>query len=100
MLLDVSSLTYRAFFSMPDTVTSPDGRPVNAVYGYLDMVCEKWHKVFEEWRQLILSRPDSAQDWEVALAKHQPRTVWTRDETTQPVLALLTMDALCDESTR
>ena len=38
LLLDVSSLTYRAFFAMPDTVTSPDGRPVNAVYGYLDMV--------------------------------------------------------------
>jgi len=38
LLLDVSSLTYRAYFAMPDTVTSPDGRPVNAVYGYLDMV--------------------------------------------------------------
>jgi 5'-3' exonuclease len=38
ILLDVSSLTYRAFFAMPDTVTAPDGRPVNAVHGYLDMV--------------------------------------------------------------
>lgn len=38
LLLDVSSLTYRAYFAMPDTVTSPDGRPVNAVYGYLDMI--------------------------------------------------------------
>jgi 5'-3' exonuclease len=38
LLLDVSSLTYRAYFAMPDSVTSPDGRPVNAVYGYLDMV--------------------------------------------------------------
>jgi 5'-3' exonuclease len=38
LLLDVSSLTYRAYFAMPDTVTSPEGRPVNAVYGYLDMV--------------------------------------------------------------
>ena len=38
LLLDVSSLTYRAFFAMPDTVTSPDGRPINAVHGYLDMV--------------------------------------------------------------
>jgi 5'-3' exonuclease len=38
LLLDVSSLTYRAFFAMPDSVTSPDGRPVNAVHGYLDMV--------------------------------------------------------------
>lgn len=38
LLLDVSSLTYRAFFAMPDSVTAPDGRPVNAVHGYLDMV--------------------------------------------------------------
>ncbi len=38
MLLDVSSLTYRAYFAMPDSVTAPDGRPVNAVHGYLDMV--------------------------------------------------------------
>ncbi|HZB02346.1 MAG TPA: 5'-3' exonuclease [Actinomycetota bacterium] len=38
LLLDVSSLTYRAYFSMPDTVTDSDGHPVNAVYGYLDMV--------------------------------------------------------------
>lgn len=38
ILLDVSSLTYRAFFAMPDSVTAPDGRPVNAVHGYLDMV--------------------------------------------------------------
>jgi 5'-3' exonuclease len=38
LLLDVSSLTYRAYFAMPDTVTDSDGHPVNAVYGYLDMV--------------------------------------------------------------
>jgi 5'-3' exonuclease len=28
---------YRAFFSVPATVTGQDGRPVNAVFGYLDM---------------------------------------------------------------
>jgi 5'-3' exonuclease len=38
LLLDVSSLTYRAYFAMPDSVRAPDGRPVNAVHGYLDMV--------------------------------------------------------------
>jgi 5'-3' exonuclease len=36
LLLDTSSLMYRAFFSMPTTVTSPDGIPVNALHGYLD----------------------------------------------------------------
>jgi 5'-3' exonuclease len=28
---------YRAFFSMPTTVTNEEGRPVNALHGYLDM---------------------------------------------------------------
>lgn len=28
---------YRAFFAMGDTVAAPDGRPVGAVHGYLDM---------------------------------------------------------------
>ena len=38
LLLDVSSMTYRAFFAMKDTAFAPDGRPVGAVRGYLDMV--------------------------------------------------------------
>src|SRR5271154_3275782 len=33
MLLDTASLYYRAFFGMPDTVTAPDGTPVNAIRG-------------------------------------------------------------------
>ena len=38
MLLDTASLYYRAFYGMPETVTAPDGTPVNAVRGLLDMV--------------------------------------------------------------
>jgi 5'-3' exonuclease len=37
LLLDTSSLLYRAFFSVPQSVADPRGRPVNAVHGYLDM---------------------------------------------------------------
>ncbi len=37
MLLDAASLYFRAFFGVPTSVTSPDGRPVNAVRGFLDM---------------------------------------------------------------
>ncbi len=37
LLLDTSSLAYRAFFALPTSITAPDGRPVNAVRGYLDM---------------------------------------------------------------
>jgi 5'-3' exonuclease len=38
MLLDTASLYYRAFFALPETVTAPDGTPVNAVRGLLDMI--------------------------------------------------------------
>jgi 5'-3' exonuclease len=37
MLLDSASLWYRAFYGMPDSLVSPDGTPVNAIRGYLDM---------------------------------------------------------------
>ena len=38
MLLDSASLYFRAFYGVPSSVTSPDGHPVNAVRGFLDMV--------------------------------------------------------------
>jgi 5'-3' exonuclease len=37
MLLDAASLYFRAFYGVPTSVTSPDGRPINAVRGFLDM---------------------------------------------------------------
>ncbi len=38
MLIDGSSLMFRAFFGIPTTVRSPQGEPVNAVRGFLDML--------------------------------------------------------------
>lgn len=38
MLLDTASLYFRAFFGVPDTITSPHGEPVNAVRGLLDFI--------------------------------------------------------------
>jgi 5'-3' exonuclease len=38
MLLDSASLYFRAFYGVPDTVRSPDGTPVNAVRGFLDII--------------------------------------------------------------
>jgi 5'-3' exonuclease len=37
LLLDTSSLMYRAFFALPSSIKDDAGRPVNAVHGYLDM---------------------------------------------------------------
>ena len=49
LLLDTSSLMYRAFFALPASIKDDDGRPVNAVHGYLDMTT----------RLLTTRRPDS-----------------------------------------
>jgi 5'-3' exonuclease len=38
LLVDTSSLVYRALFSNPDSITTPDGQPVNAAYGFLSML--------------------------------------------------------------
>ena len=37
LLLDTSSLMYRSYFSHPPSITDAEGRPVNAIHGYLDM---------------------------------------------------------------
>lgn len=34
-LIDASPYVFRAWFSLPASMTAPDGRPVNAVYGFL-----------------------------------------------------------------
>lgn len=48
LLLDVSSLMYRAHFAMGDAVKTPGGRRAGAVHGYLEMVA----------RLLVSRRPD------------------------------------------
>ncbi len=38
LLLDAASLWFRAYYALPESITAPDGRPVNAVRGFLDMI--------------------------------------------------------------
>src|SRR6478752_56544 len=38
VLLDGASMWFRSFFGVPSSITSPDGRPVNAVRGFFDAV--------------------------------------------------------------
>ncbi|MBU4301757.1 MAG: DNA polymerase I [Actinobacteria bacterium] len=49
LLLDGNSLAYRAFYALPDTMTTADGQPTNAVYGFTSML----FKVIDE------EKPDS-----------------------------------------
>jgi len=40
MLLDTAALYFRGFHALPDTITAPDGTPVNAVRGLLDIIAK------------------------------------------------------------
>jgi 5'-3' exonuclease len=37
MLVDAAGLYFRAFYGVPTSVVAPDGKPINAVRGFLDM---------------------------------------------------------------
>ena len=38
LLLDGASMWFRSYFALPSSITAPDGRPVNAVRGFIDSV--------------------------------------------------------------
>ena len=77
-LLDGSSLAYRAFFALPDSITTREGIPVNALYGMSQMLLKivadyrpacmvvAWdareatfrHKEFEQYKAQRPSMPD------------------------------------------
>lgn len=38
MLLDAASLYFRAYYGVPESITAPDGTPINAVRGFTDMI--------------------------------------------------------------
>ncbi|QAY61563.1 5'-3' exonuclease [Microbacterium protaetiae] len=40
LLLDSASLYFRGFYGVPASVTAPDGTPVNAVRGFLDIIAK------------------------------------------------------------
>ena len=59
LLVDTASLLYRAFFALPQSIRDPQGQPVNAVRGYLDMtsrvIAERrpraaLHVLDDDWR--------------------------------------------------
>ena len=40
LLADAPGLLYRAFFALPDSITAPDGRPVNALLGSVNQLLQ------------------------------------------------------------
>jgi 5'-3' exonuclease len=66
LLVDGSSLIFRAFYGVPASVRSPDGRPVNAVRGFLDALSRL--VISRQPRRLaIASDEDWRPQWRVEL---------------------------------
>ncbi|MGH7775643.1 MAG: 5'-3' exonuclease [Candidatus Dormibacterales bacterium] len=61
LLIDGSSLIFRAYYGVPQSVRSPDGRPVNAVRGFLDLLARLIAE--RRPRRVLVARDD---DWRPA----------------------------------
>jgi DNA polymerase I len=76
-LIDGNSLAYRAFFALPESIATADGRPTNAIYGFASMMAKllidfspravivAWDKgwsgrenVYADYKSQRKSRPD------------------------------------------
>lgn len=66
MLLDSASLWYRAYYGAPDTLVAPDGTPVNAIRGYLDMTA-RLIGMYQPNRIVACIEGDWRPSWRVAL---------------------------------
>ena len=66
MLLDSGSLWYRAYYGMPDTLVAPDGTPVNAIRGFLDMSA-RLISIYNPNRLVVCLDGDWRPSWRVEL---------------------------------
>jgi DNA polymerase I len=86
-LIDGNSLAYRAFFALPESIATADGRPTNAIYGFASMMAKilidhspkavivAWDRgwsgretVYAEYKSQRKSRPDLLKEQWPALA--------------------------------
>jgi 5'-3' exonuclease len=65
LAVDGPSLLYRAFFALPQTITDPGGRPVNALLGMANLVLQAIER--EAPRAVVLCFGAEAADYRVAL---------------------------------
>lgn len=56
VIIDGSSLLYRAFYALPPTMTSPDGIPTNAVYGFLRMLLGLYRDLDPEYMAVTFDK--------------------------------------------
>ena len=66
LLLDGASMWFRSYFGIPSSITAPDGRPVNALRGFIDAVATLITR--ERPHRLVVCRDDAWRpQWRVDL---------------------------------
>ena len=65
LLLDTPSLYFRAYYGIPDSVTAPDGTPVNAIRGLLDFIA-RLVRDFRPTRLVAAMDEDWRPEWRVS----------------------------------
>ena len=56
VIIDGSSLLYRAFYALPPTMTAADGTPTNAVYGFLRMLLGLYRDLNPEYMAVTFDK--------------------------------------------
>ena len=74
-LIDGNSLAYRAFFALPESIATADGRPTNAIYGFASMMVKILIDHQPEGRDRRLGRGEVGprEEYEPYKAQRKPR---------------------------
>jgi 5'-3' exonuclease len=83
VLLDGASMWFRSYFGVPSSIKSPDGRPVNAVRGFIDAMATVITR--ERPGRLVVCRDDDWRpQWRVDLIPSYKAHRLAEPETAQP----------------
>ena len=81
-LIDGNSLAYRAFYALPESIATHDGRPTNAIYGLASMFAKMLtDHTRRPWSSAgTLAGPGREQTYEPYKAQRKPRPDLLRDQ--------------------
>lgn len=88
LLLDSASLYYRSFYALPDSMRAPDGRPHQAIRGFLTML-DAFHSAYSPSGVVACWDEDWRPEWRVELmpsykahrvAQEAPDGSWIEEE--------------------
>ena len=58
LLIDANSIIHRSFHAIQAALTTPDGRPINAVYGLASILLKLWREDRPDYAAALFDRPE------------------------------------------